>query len=138
MEDSVLRISRFGQTISTVQDKEAANSITTHVTWECVGGSLKAPLLGRLEVEGSYIMNSKGDLELSLSECVLDPATGSAMPPDPVALCAMLERATPGELFHLEGAVVKTVFLDPELRIAEVSGPGFPAATAIFKRPPGD
>ena len=77
---------------------------------------------GQLEVRCKYALDPKGGLSVTLDEHVLSV---DRLPLDAEEVVMTMQRSIPFEFFDPDGAVLRTSFVDPSLRITRVSGPVF-------------
>mmetsp|Transcript_14084 Transcript_14084/g.28901 ORF Transcript_14084/g.28901 Transcript_14084/m.28901 type:complete len:365 (-) Transcript_14084:312-1406(-) len=138
------------------------NGVSAESSGSGVAGGNTALVLSRgvFSVSSSYSVDSKGNLALRFSEDGEDGGGGGGyeLSPgvnslgesfdadeahaatklgDPLALCALLERACPRDLFAPDAVALKTTYVDEDLRVVETSGgPALQGETvrAVFVR----
>jgi len=118
---------RADPTLSTVvtQNIIPASNHTHGILTNRVAWNVERPddtASGVLEIHCKYTVNSKGGLILSLDEHVLSI---NKLPLDPEEIVMTMQRTIPFEFFDPDGAVLRTTFVDPSIRIARISGPIF-------------
>lgn len=89
---------------------------------------------GIFNIKCSYTINQGSRMVIDLDEHQLRPAKGSGVPSDVPAMCALLERAIPQEMFHPNDHAMDTTYLDADLRIARMAGAKYEGVRNIFFR----
>ena len=86
---------------------------------------------GDLFVHSNYTIGSNGALSLDLGEHVVHAVKLTVEPMD---LVMAIQRSIPFQFFDPSDSMAKNVYIDPELRISEMSGPIFQGVYDIFVR----
>jgi hypothetical protein len=91
---------------------------------------------GDLVVQCGYQINTKGEMDVSLTEHFLLPV--GEMPKDPEGLVMSMQRSVPFEVFDPDLVLIKNTYITPDLRICRISGDKFYNVFNVFvKCPPG-
>lgn len=84
---------------------------------------------GTLNVIANYELNSKGALQVELDEHVVNAVKLTL---EPLDLIMAIQRSIPFQFFDPTDSMTQNVYVDPELRITETSGPIFAGIYDIF------
>lgn len=86
---------------------------------------------GNLYVRSNFDITPKGSIALELQEHVLMP---DKLPRDPEALIMGLQRTVPFNFFDPHESIMSHSYVDPEIRIARVTGAKFVGIFNVFVR----
>ena len=102
----VLRVMNITQQVSPASnDGSGEGMLGTVVAWDLSGEGRKSH--GRFEVQSKYSLTTAGAMDISHNDYILEPVPGGELG-DVTVLCALIERATPKELFETNETMVRT------------------------------
>ena len=107
---------------------ESVGKIINSIDWQVVDRDNNLNH-GKLNVIANYELNSKGSLQLELEEHVVNAVKLSL---EPLDLIMAIQRSIPFQFFDPTDSTTQNVYVDPELRISETSGPIFAGIYDIF------
>lgn len=112
-----LRLGQIKQTISVDSQKPQQGNLTNTITWHLIE---EGDCSGTFEINCQYMVDRKGDLQISQIENSIAPLKG--WPANPTELVAMLQRMVPREIWEPDQTNQHVSFMDGDVRIMRVSG----------------